>query len=123
MRFLSVFQLCRCHAPLCHDRMFYLIHAASACIHSMQRKQLFVNGIMERKHMRSRKKSMRVRLKVKQYAELQGMTKTRLSRLADLNYRTIDAMWTDEPVIVTLNTLLKVAHVLNVSVNELYEEV
>ena len=70
-----------------------------------------------------RKDSMRVRLKVKQYAESQGLTKTRLSRLADVNYRTIDAMWSDEPVVVTLNTLLKVARVLHVDVSVLYEEV
>jgi DNA-binding Xre family transcriptional regulator len=63
---------------------------------------------------------MRVQLNVRQIAEAKGYTRTKLSRAADVNYATINAIWNDETHPVMLETLLKIAYVLRVDVHELY---
>ena len=67
-----------------------------------------------------RKTVIRIRLHVREIAETHNMTKTRLSRVADVNYNTIKALWEDEAHDVMLVTLIKVSRALHVSVDTLY---
>lgn len=67
-----------------------------------------------------RKKVIKLRLHVREIAETHNMTKTRLSRVADVNYNTIKALWEDEAHDVMLVTLVKVSRALHVSVDTLY---
>ncbi len=62
-------------------------------------------------------------LKVKEIAEQKKISMTRLSRIADVNYKTIRAMFYDPHRDVAYSTLLKIAKALNVPVTELVEEV
>ena len=66
---------------------------------------------------------MPVRLKVKEIAEQKGISMTRLSRLADTNYKTINALWNDPYREVTTTTLDKIARALGVPVTDLLEQV
>jgi DNA-binding Xre family transcriptional regulator len=61
-----------------------------------------------------------IRLHVRTIAESKGITRTKLSRLSDVNYNTINALWQDEAHDVMLLTLIKVASALRVDVSELY---
>jgi len=63
-----------------------------------------------------------VRLKVKEIAEAKGISRTRLSRLADTNYKTINAVWLDPYKEVTTTTLERIARALGVKVAELFDE-
>lgn len=67
-----------------------------------------------------RKRMYTVRLHVRTIAESKGITRTKLSRLSDVNYNTINALWQDVAHDVMLMTLIKVAYALHVQVNELY---
>lgn len=67
-----------------------------------------------------RRKLARVSLKVKQVAESKGITRTKLSRLADVNYNSINLYWQDKQHDVSLLTLWKIAQVLHVDVQELF---
>jgi DNA-binding Xre family transcriptional regulator len=64
-----------------------------------------------------------IRLRVKEVAEAKKITMTRLSRLADINYQTIQAIFRDPYRDVAYSTLLKISKVLNVKVDELVEEI
>jgi DNA-binding XRE family transcriptional regulator len=66
------------------------------------------------------KKKVLVRLKVKEVAEAQGITRARLSRIADLNYQTVLGIWKDEQRDVSLVVLLKIAQALHVDIHDLY---
>ncbi len=66
---------------------------------------------------------MRLRLHIREIATRQGITRTKLSRLADLNYQTINALWGDETTSVNLVTLEKIATVLKVPVSALYTRI
>ena len=57
---------------------------------------------------------------VREIAETHGVTKTRLSRVADVNYNTIKSLWEDEAHDVMLVTLVKISRALHVSVDTLY---
>lgn len=48
---------------------------------------------------------------------------SKLSRMADLNYNTIRAIWDDETKDVTVSTLEKIARALKVEVSELIETI
>ena len=61
-----------------------------------------------------------IRLHVRTIAESKGITRTKLSRISDVNYNTINALWQDQTHDVMLLTLIKVAHALKVDVSELY---
>jgi DNA-binding Xre family transcriptional regulator len=65
----------------------------------------------------------RLKVKLKEIAEAKGISQTRLSRLADTNYKTIHAIWLDPYREVTTTTLQRLARALGVSVAELIEEV
>ncbi|HET9922279.1 MAG TPA: helix-turn-helix transcriptional regulator [Ktedonobacteraceae bacterium] len=64
-----------------------------------------------------------IRLKIREVAQAKGISRTRLSRLADTNYKTINALWNDPYREVTTTTLDKIAKALGVSVTELLETV
>ncbi len=67
-----------------------------------------------------RKKLARVRLKVRQYAEARGITRTRLSRQSDVNYNSINLYWNDKQNDVSLLTLWKIARALHCNVTDLF---
>ncbi len=60
-----------------------------------------------------------IRLKVKEIAEQKKISMTRLSRIADVNYKTIRAMCDDPYRDVAYSTLVKVAGALKVRVEDL----
>jgi DNA-binding Xre family transcriptional regulator len=64
-----------------------------------------------------------IRLRVKEVAMQKGISMTRLSRLADTNYKTIKAIFDNPYREVTTTTLDKLAKALEVSVIDLIEEV
>lgn len=61
-----------------------------------------------------------IRLHVRTIAESKGITRTKLSRMSDVNYNTINALWQDQAHDVMLLTLIKVADALQVDVSDLY---
>ncbi|HEY6411989.1 MAG TPA: helix-turn-helix transcriptional regulator [Ktedonobacteraceae bacterium] len=63
------------------------------------------------------------RLRVKEVAQAKGFTMARLQRAADINMKTIQAIWHDPRHNASLNTLDKLAKVLGVPVTELIEDV
>ncbi len=64
-----------------------------------------------------------IRLKIKEAAEAKNISRTRLSRLADVNYKTINILWNDPYHEVTTTTLDKIAKALGVPVTDLIEDV
>ena len=64
-----------------------------------------------------------IRIRVKEVATQKGLSMTRLSRLADTNYKTIKAIFDNPYREVTTTTLSKLAKALGVSVSDLIEEV
>jgi DNA-binding Xre family transcriptional regulator len=62
-----------------------------------------------------------IRLKVKEIAEQRKISMTRLSRIADVNYKTIRAVFYDPYRDVAYSTLLKLAKALGVRVEDLVE--
>ena len=69
------------------------------------------------------KKKLLVRLKVREIADARGISRARLSRLADLNYETILGIWKDEYRDVSFIVMLKIARALKVDIHDLYEVV
>jgi DNA-binding Xre family transcriptional regulator len=74
-----------------------------------------------RKQSGSHKIVMRIHLKVKEVATAKHMEAAKLSRMADLNYGTVLALFNKPDRDVSILTLEKVAHVLRVSVTDLYD--
>lgn len=74
-----------------------------------------------RKHRSDRTEMLR--LKVKEVARAKGISMAKLSRIADLNPRTLQAIYADPYRDVAYSTLLKLAKALNVDVSDLTEEV
>ena len=64
-----------------------------------------------------------IRLKIREVAQAKKISRTRLSRLADTNYKTINALWNDPYREVTTTTLDKIAKALGVSVTDLLEQI
>ncbi len=64
-----------------------------------------------------------LRIKVKEIAESKGLTMTKLGRMADLNQRTMQAIYKDPYRDVAYSTLIKLAKALDVEITELTEEV
>lgn len=60
-----------------------------------------------------------IRLKVREIAEQKHISMTRLSRIADVNYKTVQAIFHDPYRDVAYSTLLKLARALGVSIDEL----
>lgn len=63
-----------------------------------------------------------IRLKVKEIAEQKKISMTRLSRIADVNYKTVQALFTDPYRDVAYSTLSKLAKALDVRIDDLVEE-
>lgn len=63
-----------------------------------------------------------IRLKVREIAETKGITRTKLSRLSDTNYKTIDMIWKNPFREVGTQTLERLARALGVRVIDLIEE-
>ena len=72
---------------------------------------------------RNRSQSLRVRLKIREVATAKGFSQTKLSRQAELQYPTVHGLWTNPYRDASINTLVKIAHVLRVNVSDLYEVV
>lgn len=64
-----------------------------------------------------------LRLRVKEVAESKGWNMSRLSRATDISFTTIKRLWTKPYSGANIDTLVKIAKVLNVQVTELIEEV
>lgn len=64
-----------------------------------------------------------IRLKVKEIAQSKKLTMAKLGRMADLNQRTMQAIYNDPYRDVAHSTLLKLAKALEVQITDLYEEV
>jgi len=62
-----------------------------------------------------------VRLKVREIAERKKITRSRLARLADVQYNTINAIFSNDTRDISLSTLVKIANALKVPVTDLYE--
>jgi len=62
-------------------------------------------------------------VKLKQVAEAKKMSRTRLSRISDVNYKTINAIWNAPCREVTTTTLDKLSVALGVHVCELLEQI
>ena len=62
-----------------------------------------------------------VRLKIRGIAEAKKINMSKLSRMADINYNTVRAIWGNETKDVTVNTLEKIAKALRVDISELIE--
>ncbi len=64
------------------------------------------------------------RLRVKGLAEKRGITQSKLMRMADLNMKTVQGLYREPYRInVAYLTLEKIAKALDVSIDELFEEV
>jgi len=63
-----------------------------------------------------------VRIRVREIAEQKGMSRTKLSRLSDTNYKTVDMIWKNPYKEVGTLTLERIAKALGVRVVDLIEE-
>ncbi|HYL43034.1 MAG TPA: helix-turn-helix transcriptional regulator [Ktedonobacteraceae bacterium] len=64
-----------------------------------------------------------VRLKIREIAESKGIGMSRLSRLADVHYKTIQHVWRDPTAGINTKTLEKIAKALEVSTADLIEDI
>jgi DNA-binding Xre family transcriptional regulator len=64
-----------------------------------------------------------IRLRVKEVAEAKGVSRVRLSRIADVNYKTIQGIWRDPYREISIKTLEKLARALKVPSSALIEDV
>lgn len=64
-----------------------------------------------------------IRLRVKEVAEAKGVSRLRLSRIADVNYKTIQGIWRDPYKEISIRTLEKLGRALKVPSSELIEDV
>jgi DNA-binding Xre family transcriptional regulator len=63
-----------------------------------------------------------LRFKIREIAEQKGLSRTKLSRLSDTNYKTIDLLWKNPYKEVGSATLERIAKALGVRVVDLIEE-
>ena len=66
---------------------------------------------------------MKLRLKVKEVAIAKGYNMSSLSRASDVSFTTIKKMWTQPFQGANLDTLNKIARALDVTVNDLFENI
>jgi len=88
-----------------------------------KRERYWINEMLRRGHLllNSSVAAEPVRLKVREIAEAKKINMSKLSRMADVNYNTIRAIWDNEMKDVTVSTLEKIARALKVDVAELIE--
>jgi DNA-binding Xre family transcriptional regulator len=66
---------------------------------------------------------MAVRLKVKEVAKERGFSMGRLSRTSNVAYNTIKRIYDEKNYSPTMNTMMRIAKALDVSIADLVEEV
>lgn len=64
-----------------------------------------------------------VRNRVKDIAETKGYTMTRLARETGVSFNTIKRLWKNPAVGANIDTLTRIARVLGVTVNDLFDEI
>jgi transcriptional regulator with XRE-family HTH domain len=64
-----------------------------------------------------------LRLRVKEVAQVKGVGLAKLSRLADISYKTIQKIWRNPYHDASLSTVNRIAKVLDVPGTELLEDV
>ena len=69
------------------------------------------------------RRKMRLRLKIRELAEAQGLDRAKLARRADVTYQTVHNVWNNPYADVSIATLEKLAQALSRDVSELYERV
>ena len=69
------------------------------------------------------RRKMKLRLKIRELAEAQGLDRAKLARRADVTYQTVHNVWNNPYADVSITTLEKLAQALNYDVSELYERV
>ena len=69
------------------------------------------------------RRKMRLRLKIRELAESQGLDRAKLARRADVTYQTVHNVWNNPYADVSIATLEKLAQALKCDVSELYERV
>ena len=95
-----------------------------ACTEEYRYKQAVVNGtlLLIFQYYGHRGNIHVVRLKIRELAEQRGISRTKLSRLSDTNYKTIDLIWKNPYMDVKMQTLIRIAKALSVRVTDLIEE-
>jgi len=63
-----------------------------------------------------------VRLRIREIAEQKNISMSKLSRTADVNYKTIQTIWRDPYHGINTKTLERIAKALGVATNELLED-
>ena len=76
-----------------------------------------------RKRKGKQNRSHVIRLRIRELAESKGITRTQLSRRADINYSTINHIWNNPGHDVSIKLLEKIAAALGVDISDLYETV
>lgn len=64
---------------------------------------------------------MKVRLRIKEEAQRKGYSMNSLSRATDISFNTIKRLWKNPYTGVTVETLARIARVLDVSISDLTE--
>ncbi len=64
-----------------------------------------------------------VRNRVKDVAETKGYTMTRLARETGVSFNTIKRLWKNPALGANIDTLTRIARVLGVTVNDLFDEI
>jgi transcriptional regulator with XRE-family HTH domain len=64
-----------------------------------------------------------LRLRIKEVAQEKNVGMAKLSRISDLSYKTIQAIWHDPYHDASIHTLNKIAKALNIPATELLEDV
>ncbi len=64
-----------------------------------------------------------IRLRVRELAEERGISLSKLSRISDVSYKTVQAMWRDPYHGFNTKTLERIAKALHVEMAQLFEEV
>lgn len=65
---------------------------------------------------------MALRHTIREAAEQRGFSRTKLSRRAEVNYKTINELWRDPYRVVNTEILYRIAQALGVRVADLLEE-
>lgn len=64
-----------------------------------------------------------IRLRIREIAEQKNISMSKLSRTADVNYKTIQGVWRDPYQGINTKTLERIAKALGVPASELIEDV
>src|SRR5258708_16722489 len=76
--------------------------------------------IMSKRNKRQNR-SVVIRLRIREVAEQKGVTRTQLSRRAEVNYATVQAVWNDPYHDLSIKLLEKISVALSCNIADLYE--